>query len=322
MDLMAWHGALDDPGLLRVTPEDRRAFGVFYERHERAVLGFLMAATRRADVAADLTAETFATALEAAASYDARRGSARVWLFGIARNVLAASARRGRVESEARRRLGLEALVLAGHAYISTATGTMASGPPPQPACRREGFPATLPQCPPQDARLLVFGLLGPDVAAIGYHDGDRFLRQQVQAPDGGYLLVYARSGRQNGFSISARPSVGFAVLRIYYRNGTSCGATASSDASRTSSRFGDLDVGHARSPASCSAKRAIASRYRNGPQLTRATPIPASSASDGACGTGRVTAFTGPLISAMKRRSAPGSHKAIGYTQSTPAST
>jgi RNA polymerase sigma factor (sigma-70 family) len=109
---MAWHGAVDDPDLLRATPADRRAFGVFYERHERAVLGFLMAATRRADVAADLTAETFATALEAAASYDARRGSARVWLFGIARHVLAASARRGRVESEARRRLGLEALVL------------------------------------------------------------------------------------------------------------------------------------------------------------------------------------------------------------------
>jgi RNA polymerase sigma factor (sigma-70 family) len=109
---MAWHGALDDPALLRATPGDRRAFGVFYERHERAVLGFLMAATRRPDIAADLTAETFATALEAAASYDSGRGSARVWLFGIARNVLAASARRGRVESEARRRVGLEALVL------------------------------------------------------------------------------------------------------------------------------------------------------------------------------------------------------------------
>jgi RNA polymerase sigma-70 factor (ECF subfamily) len=112
MDSMPWYGASDDPGLLRATPGDRRAFGVFYERHERAVLGFLAAATRRPDLAADLTAETFATALEAAASYDPRRGSARVWLFGIARHVLAASLRRGRVESEARRRLGLEALVL------------------------------------------------------------------------------------------------------------------------------------------------------------------------------------------------------------------
>jgi RNA polymerase sigma-70 factor (ECF subfamily) len=85
---------------------------VFYERHERAVLGFLMAATRRADGAADPTAETFATALEAVASYGPPRGSARVWLLGISRHVLAASARWGRVEPEARRRLGLEALVL------------------------------------------------------------------------------------------------------------------------------------------------------------------------------------------------------------------
>jgi RNA polymerase sigma-70 factor (ECF subfamily) len=37
-----------------------------------------------------------------------------VWLFGIARHVLAQSARRGRVESEARRRLGLEVLVVEG----------------------------------------------------------------------------------------------------------------------------------------------------------------------------------------------------------------
>jgi RNA polymerase sigma-70 factor (ECF subfamily) len=35
-----------------------------------------------------------------------------VWLFGIARHVLAQSARRGRVDSEARRRLGLQVLVL------------------------------------------------------------------------------------------------------------------------------------------------------------------------------------------------------------------
>ena len=35
-----------------------------------------------------------------------------MWLFGIARNVLSQSARRGRVESAARRRIGLEALVL------------------------------------------------------------------------------------------------------------------------------------------------------------------------------------------------------------------
>lgn len=119
----------------------------------------------------------------------------------------------------------------AGHAYISTAMGTMASGPSPRPACRdAEGYPAGLPPCPAQDARLLVFGLLGPGVAAIGYHDGDRFLRRRVQAPDGGYLLVFARAGRQNAFSIAAKPSVGFAIRRIYYRDGTSCGGKVGPD--------------------------------------------------------------------------------------------
>jgi hypothetical protein len=115
----------------------------------------------------------------------------------------------------------------AGHAYVSTALETMASGPAPQPGC---GLPS-LPACPSQDARLLVFGLLGPGVAAIGYHDGDRLLRRRVQAPAGGYLLVFARAGRQNGsFSIGPKPSVGFAIRRIYYRDGSSCGGTVGAD--------------------------------------------------------------------------------------------
>jgi RNA polymerase sigma factor (sigma-70 family) len=105
---------MTDEELLAASERDRAAFGEFYERTERAVLGFFGAATRSADLAADLTAETFAAALSSVGSFDRRRGSARVWLFGIARHVLAQSARRGRVESEARRRLGLEVLVVEG----------------------------------------------------------------------------------------------------------------------------------------------------------------------------------------------------------------
>ena len=104
-----------DDALLRATPADRAAFGIFYERHERSLLGFFGALTRRADLAADLTAETFAAALASVAAFDPERGSARMWLFGIARNVLATSARRGRVESRARKRIGLDALVLEAH---------------------------------------------------------------------------------------------------------------------------------------------------------------------------------------------------------------
>ena len=91
---------------------DAEAFGVFYARHEDAILAFFVRRVRRPDVAADLTAETFAAALGSRATHDPERGDARGWLFGIARNVLGQSLRRGRVEDAARRRVGLERLVL------------------------------------------------------------------------------------------------------------------------------------------------------------------------------------------------------------------
>lgn len=98
---------------------DAEAFGDFYARHEDAVLAFFLRRVRRADVAADLAAETFAAALRSRASHDPARGEARGWLFGIARNVLAGSLRRGRVEDDARRRLGMERLVLDDAALAS-----------------------------------------------------------------------------------------------------------------------------------------------------------------------------------------------------------
>ena len=109
--MAAWT-TFTDEALIAATPRERAAFGVLYERHERAVLGFFGAATRRPEIAADLTAETFAAALDSVAGFDPSRGTARMWLFGIARHVLARSARRGRVESAARERIGLDPLVL------------------------------------------------------------------------------------------------------------------------------------------------------------------------------------------------------------------
>jgi RNA polymerase sigma factor (sigma-70 family) len=91
---------------------DAAAFGTFYARHEDAMLAFFLRRVRRADLAADLTAETFAAALGSRHTHDPSRGEARGWLFGIARNVLATSLRRGQVEDDARRRLGMERLVL------------------------------------------------------------------------------------------------------------------------------------------------------------------------------------------------------------------
>ncbi|WP_035127770.1 RNA polymerase sigma factor [Conexibacter woesei] len=105
---------LDDAALLAALRADPEAFAALYRRYERPVLGYLVRRTRRPELAADLAAETFAAALE---SLRREHGPATpqqfgAWLFGIARNKLADSIRRGRVEEGARRRLALERVTL------------------------------------------------------------------------------------------------------------------------------------------------------------------------------------------------------------------
>jgi RNA polymerase sigma factor (sigma-70 family) len=102
-----------DAELLASTRAEPEAFAVFYRRHVRAVLGYLMGRTGRAEICADLCAEVFAKALEQTAAYDARRGPARAWLLAIAHSTLVDSVRRGQVEDRARRRLGMPARELA-----------------------------------------------------------------------------------------------------------------------------------------------------------------------------------------------------------------
>jgi RNA polymerase sigma-70 factor (ECF subfamily) len=96
-----------DARLLAATGFEPEAFGVVYRRHVRAVLGYTLARTGRPELAADLTAEVFACALEQHERFDARRGPARAWLLSMASSRLVDAARRGRVEDRARRRLGI-----------------------------------------------------------------------------------------------------------------------------------------------------------------------------------------------------------------------
>jgi RNA polymerase sigma-70 factor, ECF subfamily len=55
------------------------------EAHLDDVLGYLLYLTRDRETAEDLTSATFEKALRLWARFDARRGTARTWLLGIAR---------------------------------------------------------------------------------------------------------------------------------------------------------------------------------------------------------------------------------------------
>ena len=86
---------------------DSDAFAVFYDRYEAAIVGYLARRVRDPELVADLTAEVFAAALQAAPRYRASESTAAGWLCTIAHNTLAKSVRSRRVQDNARTRLGI-----------------------------------------------------------------------------------------------------------------------------------------------------------------------------------------------------------------------
>lgn len=110
---------LTDDELLAATRADPDAFGEFYARHERLVLGFMLRRAGEPELAADLTAETFARALQSAHRFKPGPEPAVAWLLGIAQNVLAMTRRRGRVEARARARLGIPSVALDDMALLA-----------------------------------------------------------------------------------------------------------------------------------------------------------------------------------------------------------
>ena len=99
-------GAPTDEDLL--ASPGREAFGMFYDRHARAILEYFARRTRDPESAADLTAETFAAAIVARPRFRPGPLPASAWLYGIASHKLADFRRRGRAEGRALRRLGIE----------------------------------------------------------------------------------------------------------------------------------------------------------------------------------------------------------------------
>lgn len=108
---------LSDEELLSTPSRRAEAFGVFYDRHERTVVGFFLRRTRNVELAADLTSETFAVALRQAASFRGGDPPAIAWLIGIATNVLRESRRRGQVQDATRRRLSMQPVELSDPSY-------------------------------------------------------------------------------------------------------------------------------------------------------------------------------------------------------------
>jgi len=107
------YASMDDAGLLEaIAAGDKDAFAAFYRRWLAVVTGFYLRRTRSRELAFDLTAETFAAVIVSSRRFRSERGPAAAWLFGIAEHKLADSRRRARVESSARRRLGLDPVVL------------------------------------------------------------------------------------------------------------------------------------------------------------------------------------------------------------------
>ena len=96
---------------------DAAGFERFYRRHVEDLLGFFARRTRDPELAADLTAETFAAALAGRRRYKPEAGAASAWLFGIAMHKLRDAQRRGYAEQRARRRMGMDRLELDEEDY-------------------------------------------------------------------------------------------------------------------------------------------------------------------------------------------------------------
>jgi len=111
---MALIGRSSDESLLAATRAgDADAFGVFFARHSRTVLRFVRRRVGSAELAADLTAETFAAALIAVHRDHAEQvPDGAAWLCGIARFKIIDSYREARLQNAARQQLQLERIVL------------------------------------------------------------------------------------------------------------------------------------------------------------------------------------------------------------------
>lgn len=99
---------------LRAAADAPSAFSRVYEAKAQELLVFILRRTFDVEVARDLTAETFAQALEHRRRFRGQTDAeAAAWLYGIARHQLARYARNGVIQRKAVKRLGIEMPVVS-----------------------------------------------------------------------------------------------------------------------------------------------------------------------------------------------------------------
>jgi len=74
-----------------MTAEDFNTDGDFdaaYKRYHQTVLSWMHDVVQDVEIASDLTEEVFITAFKKHRQFDPSKGTLKMWLYGIARNVL------------------------------------------------------------------------------------------------------------------------------------------------------------------------------------------------------------------------------------------
>jgi RNA polymerase sigma factor (sigma-70 family) len=101
-------GAPTDAALLRAARRDPDAFRQLYARYSQRLFAYFFRRAGNEDAALELTAECFSRVWVMRERFeDQRDGSVAPWLFGIARNVLLMSIRRGEIDRRTATRLGV-----------------------------------------------------------------------------------------------------------------------------------------------------------------------------------------------------------------------
>jgi RNA polymerase sigma-70 factor (ECF subfamily) len=168
-------GEIDDTGLLLAAARgDQQAFACFYRRWLPVVTGYHLRRSGGADLAFDLTAETFAALIEGLDSFDPRRGSAPGWLFGIAAHKLSDSRRRARVEASARASLRMQPVILEDEDLDRVEELALADG-----SCL-ERLLADLPAQQREAVIARVLGELSYAEVAVGLRCSEQVARQRV----------------------------------------------------------------------------------------------------------------------------------------------